>query len=144
MTNDNNIKGRLTELNCITAFSEMGAIVSIPFGEDSRYDFIADNRKKLTRVQCKTASPIYEDEKIAAIVFKTVRQGRSSGKWTRIKYTKQEIDYFATFWDGKCYIVPVGECSNEKTLRFLPTKNNQAKGINLAKDYELTEVYQKL
>ena len=30
------------------------------------------------------------------------------------KYSKEEIDYFATYWEGKCYLVPVEECSTEK------------------------------
>ena len=36
-------KGNLTELQCISAFISEGYNVSIPFGEDTRYDFIADD-----------------------------------------------------------------------------------------------------
>lgn len=35
-------KGNLTELKCISAFYELGYQCSIPYGENSRYDFIAD------------------------------------------------------------------------------------------------------
>ena len=35
-------KGNLTELQCITACYELGYSVSIPYGENSRYDFILD------------------------------------------------------------------------------------------------------
>ena len=144
MVNKNSIKGNTTELNCLSAFVGMGAIVSIPFGEDSRYDFIADNGQKLIKIQCKTASPVIENNKTVAILFRTVRQGGSTGHWKKIKYSNKDIDYFATFWDGKCYVVPVNECSNEKRLRFIPPKNNQTKGINFAHNYELKEVYNKL
>ena len=49
-------KGNLTELQCITAFYENGYAVSIPYGENSRYDFIADIYGKLIRIQVKTSS----------------------------------------------------------------------------------------
>lgn len=138
-------KGNLTELQCITAFTEMGALISIPFGEDSRYDFIADVNDKLIKIQCKSSSELIENNQVVAITFKTVRQSGSNSKvYTRVKYTKEEIDYFATFYNNHCYVIPVEECSNEKRLRFIPPKNGQIKGINFAKDYELGEVYNKL
>jgi hypothetical protein len=54
-----------------------------------------------------------------------------------VKYTSNDIDYFATYWDGACYLVPVSECSNEKTLRFKSPANGQLKGVNLAEHYRL-------
>ena len=138
-------KGNLTELQCITAFTEMGALVSIPFGEDSRYDFIADINGRLIKIQCKSSSEVIDNGKVVAILFKTVRSSGSNSKiCTHTKYTKEEIDYFATFYKNQCYVVPVEQCSNEKRLRFIPPKNGQIKGINWAKDYELKEVYNKL
>ena len=56
------------------------------------------------------------------------------------RYTKDEIDYFATFFDGQCYLVPVEECGTAKTLRFCYPKNGQKKGISLAETYLLKEV----
>ena len=51
-----------------------------------------------------------------------------------------EIDYFATSFNGKTYLIPVEECGADKKLRILPTKNGQVRGITWAKDYELEEV----
>ena len=51
-------KGNLTELQSITAFYKLGYQVSIPYGENSRYDFIADINGKLIKVQCKTSREI--------------------------------------------------------------------------------------
>ena len=34
------------------------------------------------------------------------------------KYTKDEIDFFATYWENQCYLIPVECCSTEKTLWF--------------------------
>ena len=48
--------GNLTELKCISAFYELGYSISIPYGENNRYDFIADIGGKLIKVQVKTSS----------------------------------------------------------------------------------------
>ena len=60
-----------------------------------------------------------------------------------IRYNENEIDYFATYWDNECYLIPVQECSVEKTLRFAPPKNGQTKGITFAKDYTLEKQLEK-
>lgn len=143
---DTKVKGNTTEMECMLEFMKLGYQVSIPFGEDSRYDFIGDINGKLLKIQCKTCSEIFDDnEAIMAIKFKTVRQSGGNAKVnTRTKYTAEEIDYFATSYQGKCYLVPVTQCSNEKTLRILPTKNGQIKGITWLKDCELSEVIKSL
>ena len=128
-------RGNLTELQCISAFYEHGCHVSIPFGENSRYDFIADVEGKLLRVQVKTSSS--KKNTSDAIEF-SCRSSYLNTKGVRnAKYTDKEIDYFATYWKNVCYIVPVSECSDAKTLRFAPPANGQTKGITFACDYEL-------
>ena len=59
-------------------------------------------------------------------------------------YNKEQIDYFMTSYDGKCYLIPVEECSIEKRLRFIPPKNGQIKGITFAQDYELERMVNKI
>lgn len=136
-------KGNLTELQCITAFYELGYQVSIPYGENSRYDFIADIEGKLIRVQVKTSSPVRNSE--GAITFQTRSTRINSTQNISHPYTKEEIDYFATYWDGKCYLIPITETSHTtKTLRFIPPKNGQVKGIKFAQEYELAKQLQIL
>lgn len=127
-------KGNLTELQCLASFVELGYNVSIPYGEDSKYDFIADINGILIKVQVKTSS--LKNNTTDAIVFSCRSTHKNSNGASNIRYTKNEIDYFATYWKNKCYLVPVEETSTEKTLRFAPPKNN-CPNINYAKDYEL-------
>jgi hypothetical protein len=143
---DTKIKGNVTEMESMLAFMKLGYNVSIPFGEDSRYDFVVDINDKLYKIQCKTCSEIVdENNQILAIKFKTVRQsGSKATNWTRTKYEENEIDYFATSYQGKCYLVPLKECSNEKILRIVPPKNGQIKGISFLEKYELNEVLKTL
>lgn len=133
-------KGNLTELQCITAFYELGYSVSIPYGENSRYDFIADVDGDLLKIQVKTSRVKKENE---AIVF-ACRSTNVNTQGTKYhRYTKEQIDYFATFWENKCYLIPVEECSIEKILRFCYPSNGQRKGITLAEDYELSRVLKR-
>lgn len=133
-------KGNLTELKCLSAFYELGYQCSIPYGENSRYDFIADIDGKLIRVQCKTSREV--DVGVIEFPCRSSRSNTHSNLQRR--YTANEIDYFCTFWDGKCYLIPVTECSITKILRFVPPKNGQKVGITYAKDYELQEQLEKL
>ena len=143
---DTKILGNTTEMECMLECMKLGIQVSIPFGEDSRYDFVLDYNGKLYRIQCKHCSEITDTNgDIVAVKFKTVRQsGSNSALHTRTKYTKDEIDYFSTSYGGKCYLVPVEHCSNLKLLRIVPPKNGQTKGISFLKDYELSEVLKTL
>lgn len=126
-------KGNLTELKCISAFYELGYQCSIPYGENSRYDFIADINGKLIRVQCKTSHEI--DLGVIEFFCRSCRSNTQSN--LRRRYTVDEVDYFCTYWNNMCYLVPINECSVSKKLRFIPPKNNQKVGISYAKDYEL-------
>lgn len=130
-------KGNLTELQCLTAFYELGYSVSIPYGENSRYDFIADINNQLLKIQVKTSRVKKENE---AIEFACRSTNVNTKGTTYHRYDKEQIDYFATYWEGKCYLIPVEECSVTKTLRFCYPANGQKKGITLAEEYEIEKV----
>ena len=139
--------GSLTELQCITRFYELGYPLSIPYGDSEKYDFILDVNGKLYRLQCKHANPHVDDNgEIDYISIKTVWQSgyTKNSSYQRHQYTSEDCDYFVTFWSGKCYLVPVDECSNEKRLRLRPPKNGQIKGINFLKDFVDEEVCKNL
>lgn len=85
-------KGNLTELQCITAFYSLGYQVSIPYGENSRYDFIADIKGKLIKVQVKSSKEV--DQNSFQFSCRSCRTNSQTN--IRRKYTKEEIDYFCT------------------------------------------------
>ena len=134
-------KGNLTELQCLTACSELGLTVSIPYGDSARYDFVLDFNGELYKIQCKTSS--LKDNGVYKFATRSTQVGTAS---TNVRtYTKDDIDFFATYIEGKCYLVPVEQASGkEKTLRFVPPKNGQKEGISFAKDYELQSQLEKL
>lgn len=134
--------GNITELEVLTYVTKLGYQVSIPFGDRERYDQIWDIDGTLLKVQVKTSSAL--DEKNTAIKFSCRSNTKKEGKIKHSRYNKREIDCFATMWEGKCYLVPIEECSTLKTLRFKPPKSGQEKGIIYAKDYEIEEVLKKI
>jgi len=135
-------KGNMTELMCMMKFMEYGFDISIPYGDSSKYDFIADLNGRLIRIQCKTSSVGSRNGIIDenAFSFSTICQTTNTQKTVRHKYTKEQIDYFATSYQGKVYIVPVDECSTSKTLRLVPPQNNGQK-YNNADDYLMENVF---
>lgn len=138
---DTNTIGKITELKVLSYVIEHGYSVSIPFGDKDRYDQIWDINGNLIRVQIKTSR--WKSEQQKAIIFSCKSSyARSTGVKKHI-YSKNEIDYFATYWDGKVYLVPVEECSTEKTLWFEKPSNGCSK-CSFAADYEMEAVLGKI
>lgn len=129
--------GNITELETMLAFVKLGFTVLTPYGDCERYDFVVDNKGTFIRVQCKTASSVDDG---AAFRFSGRSSHKKAGKIVHHTYTKEEIDYFVTYFNGKCYLIPVEECGATKCLRILPPKNEQAQRIVWAKNYEVEEV----
>lgn len=129
----------MTELECLLAFSKAGHKVSIPYGENCRYDFILDVEGKLLKIQCKTAH--YVDENSFKIACASTR--KNSKNIIRERYDKKQIDFFATYYNSQCYLIPVEECGIEKRIHFTLPKNGQKKGICLANWYLMERVLKR-
>ena len=134
---DTNLKGTVTELKCITYFLELGYNVSVP-QNPCRYDMIIDTGDKLLKVQIKTCNTTRTE---GGITFQTCSSHYVQGKHEHTSYKNDNIDYFCTFYENECYLIPVADCgSREKTLRLVPPKNGQTKNIAFAKNYVAKEV----
>lgn len=137
-------KGNFTELRCIAACIENGCTVSIPYGENCKYDFIIDIEGLLVKVQAKTAS--LKATTIPAIEFYCKCNHRNATGITYTTYTPEDIDYFATFWKDKAYLIPASECSTKKSLRLEKPEDYKPQNaiINFAEDYELGKQIEKI
>lgn len=130
------LKGKITELQVATYCLQKGYIISQPL-IDTRYDFLLEYKDKILKIQVKSSSVIGENE---VIQFKTCNT-HTNTRGTSNRNYKGEIDYFATFYNDKCYLVPIQECgSRTKKLRILPTKNNRTIGISFLENYELEKI----
>lgn len=137
--NNNNVKrkGFVTDLKLQVWFFERGYSVSVPLGDNDKYDFILDTGEQLLRIQSKTCN-LTRQQGYLSFSSSSVHSNRS--KNTRIKYTKTDIDYFATMdlSTGKVYLVPVEECGNEVHLKL--SKDNLQKNSKFAEDYLVEKV----
>lgn len=123
------------------AFLKQGYNILTPYGDCERYDFVVDVNGKFIRVQNKTSK---SNDDGASFFFNCRSCHRKEGKIIHHQYTNEEIEYFATTFNGRCYLIPVEECGADKKLRILPTKNGQTKGILFAKDFYLESVIKTL
>lgn len=130
-------RGLLTEIECQKAFINLGYSVSIPLGNFDKYDMIVDVDGKLLRIQCKSSTYAADSD---AICFSCRTTTTNTKKTVRHTYSKKDIDYFMTSWNGKCYLIPVEECSTQKYIRFTPPLNNQWSKITWGPDYEVDKV----
>lgn len=132
---DTNKIGAISETKILLWCIENDIAVSIPYGDKERYDQIWDVDGKLLKIQIKTAKP---DELGDVIEFNCY--STSNGK--KHIYSKEEIDYFAVWFNDEVYLVPVEECSVSKKLRLADSlgKAKYASKTNWAKDYKAKEV----
>lgn len=133
--------GNITELECMTSIVRLGYNVLTPYGDCERYDFVIDINGVFYKIQSKT-SRSYDDG--ASFTFNCRSNHRKNGKIVHHKYTKDEIDFFITYFNNQCYLIPVEECGSDKKLRILPAQNEQERGITWAKDYLLEKVIKRL
>jgi len=132
--------GDRTTLAVITALHACGYVVAIPFGENSRYDLVVDDRCKLQRVQCKTGRL-----RCGAVVFKTCSvYAHHPNPKVRFRDYEGQIDAFAVYCDATSavYLVPIQDVSakHEARLRTDAPRNKQIRRVRFAADYEVATV----
>jgi PD-(D/E)XK endonuclease len=132
MTTDQ--KGAIAETAVIHAAIKLGIDVYRPVAEGCRYDMILDLSQRLVRVQC-TWGARYGD--VIIVRCRSCRRTREGLLHRR--YTPDEIAFAAYCVDtDRCYYLPIERFAYSQAiqLRIGPTRNNQQRGINWAKDYE--------
>ena len=130
-----NYQGAITETQIILECLKHEIEISIPYGNKARYDLIMDINHNLYRVQIKTSRVARTQGNAFTFNCYSVVNG------TKHRYTKKEIDYFATIWEDRLYLIPVEECSSEKTLWIDTPKVSTC---CIAKDYLFEEVIKNL
>ena len=130
-------KGDLAELKVATDLVARGCELSIPFGEDSSYDLIADYDGRLHRVQVK-----YTQSDGRVIFVKCFSHSLTVGKVRSTKhYTPVMVDWIAAYdlTTDRCYYVPSWMLGAEGRsgiyLRLAPSLNGQSRRIRRAEDY---------
>lgn len=114
MLNENLIKGQIIELKVQEELLRYGFDISIPSYNASKYDLIADTGSELLRIQVKKSI----SKTFSSFTFQCTTQNVKSSTKAKHKYDSNEIDYFATVWKDKVYLIPVDETSISKNIQF--------------------------
>jgi len=137
---DTNTTGNISEVVIMNKFIELGATVSIPFG-DSPYDLVIEYKGYLYRVQCKTAYK--PSDKDGVVKFRTVA-GNTSNK--SLKSYKGLIDFIAFYSPDTNFIglIPINNVIEpQMRLRYNKPLNKQ-ENINNINDFEFNKQFNKL
>ena len=123
--------GHIAEIAFLLECANRKITVSIPYGDNARYDFIVDINNKLLKVQVK-----HMKDKGKYYSFAT----RSTDWNSKIfKNYKDDVDYiFAYCKDDKNYVlVPVSKITQSSmTIRKHNAISTQIKKMNIIEDYQ--------
>jgi hypothetical protein len=125
--------GDRSEAIVLAELVKRGYLVSIPFGENQRYDLIIDDGTRLSRVQVKTGRL-----RRGVIVYNCSSSHAHRGGAARPYFG--EIEYLAVYCPDtkKVYMLPEQELTATNAhLRLSPTRNNMVKTIRWASEFEL-------
>jgi hypothetical protein len=132
--------GDRSTLAVMLALGAAGYAVSVPFGENTRYDLVVDDGDRLARAQCKTGRLRH-----GAIRFATCSSyGHHRNPQTARRSYSGQIDYFAVYCPetSGVYLVPIEDVAVrvQAALRVSPTLNSQRQGVRLASPYFIGRV----
>ena len=122
--------GEKTEGIVLGHLLRLGMSVSLPFGNNQRYDLIVDDGGRLLKVQCKTGQ-----FKNGCVTFWACSTNGFTGEK---KGYKGQIDLFFVYCPelDKIYRVPVADIGETQVaLRVDPPRIAQKRRIRWAKDY---------
>lgn len=133
------ITGSITEISSMLYFMKHGYVVSVP-QMPCLYDFLIDVDGLILRIQVKTCK-----EKNGKIEFNTSSTTHNSKGYTRRVYDSDAFDYFCTFYNETCYLVPLCECGTRaKSLRISEARSYNKKNICLAENYIADKILNKI
>ena len=134
---NNKEKGNITELKCLLALKENGIDVSIPYGDNSRYDFVIDVNNKLFKVQCKSSH---------LTKYNSYEFATCSNNWNnkRRKSYKNEIDFFITDVDGICCLIPINDVGDRTSFALRKEKSEFSNNPHYIENYKLENVISNL
>lgn len=136
---NNKTKGEFSEARALYEFQKYNVPVCLPWGDNQRYDMIAEFHGKFNRIQVKTSN---EEENGSIKCYCRSSKNHTTNK---ICDTYQgEVDYFVFYNQtyDKIALVPMEEIGDKQAiaLRITEPKNGQKKGIRFWDDYAFDKI----
>jgi hypothetical protein len=113
---NNKQQGELAELQFYLKSHEYGFIVSKPFGDSAKYDFIVDCNGRLSRVQVKST--------VQSPYRHTGYQITAGYGKDKKCYSKKDIDYLCAYIvpSDLWYVLPIKVLGDKRSLSIYPDK----------------------
>lgn len=127
-------KGNIGEAIALAKFVELGVQVSVPFGDNARYDLIAEFNGKLNKIQVKYCSQITENNSIVCPCSSSTYHTKFGAHHI---YTN-EVDYICFYlapWN-EIILIPIDVIGSRQSIQVRrdPPKSNSSK-VTLISDY---------
>ncbi len=112
-------QGEIVELRFYLKAFEIGMIVSKPFGDNARYDFIVDRDGRLSRIQIKSTG-ILNSEPGHHGHSGRYRIYSAYGASRKRHFSKEHIDFLVAYIIPKSvwYIIPIEVTNGKKTIHL--------------------------
>lgn len=132
-------KGNIGEAAILAEFTKYGIQVSLPFGDNARYDMIADIKGQLKKIQIKYCSGIRNN---AFVVYCASSTNHTTNKH-RTTY-ENDVDFICAYLApiNRCVIIPIEVIGSQGAfnLRLTPAKNNQST-VHFVDDYTFEKYF---
>ena len=129
------VKGLKAESKTLHYLVSNEMTVLEPYGDNAPYDLAFEHNNDFIKVQCKTG--IFDGDTVKSHIQRT---NMTSNGTKQTHYNSEEVDVFAiySYQREELYWIPFSEAPKTAiTIRITLPKNNQSKGITLAKDCTL-------
>ena len=140
MRNTSNI-GNIGQAAVINKFVELGINIYLPFGDGYVVDLIAEWNNKLHKIQVKTT----ECSKDGNMTWRLGKQEGFHG--TKVKYTSEEVDYFALYCieTKTLCLVPFKDCEDQLTICIKSDNFNgiKYKTMHFESDFSFEKIINK-
>lgn len=134
------VKGNVGELRIASEFVKWGCTVSFPFGDNARYDLVAEINGELKKIQIKYTEDSIESDSFRCKCESSTYHTNNKGCQTYIN----DVDYIALYIDkiDTCCLIPIEAIGKKRNfyIRNSIPKNNQTKGIHFVWDYTFEKI----
>lgn len=140
MPQNSKAKGQLSEARALYEFQKRGIPVCIPWGDNERYDLIAEFNGKFNRIQVKTCN-----EEAYGSIKCYCRSSTNHTTNKKLTTYENEVDYFVFVNQvhDLIAIVPIEFIGTKQMiqLRLVPPANNQVKNIHYFSDFSFDKLF---
>ena len=128
------MKGQLSEARTLYEFQKYNVPVCIPWGDNERYDLVAEFDGKFNRIQVKTCN---EEENGAIVCYTRSSMNHTTNK--NFSTYENDVDYFVFVNQTRDLValVPIEEIGTQKAIRLRITAplSNNGKKMRYFKDF---------